>query len=128
MRKLKHIIHFDNKLKEEIKNLEAGCVQVCISVCNEYQPHFKEREQQLVLELMRTQKGNRKADKDCFEDEYESFIEIGIEQDEDYFPNGYIPIWKCKEEWFQKTGYLTDKNLNELEEVLRAMVLEMLED
>ncbi|WP_043933700.1 hypothetical protein [Bacillus sp. EB01] len=125
---MKHIIHFDNKLKEEIKNLEAGCVEVCISVCKEYQPHFKEREQQLVLELMRTQKGNRKADKDCFEDEYESFIEIGIEQDEDYFPNGYIPIWKCKEEWFQKTGYLTDKNLNDLEEVLRAMVLEMLEE
>ncbi|OCA91529.1 hypothetical protein A8F94_02800 [Bacillus sp. FJAT-27225] len=125
---MKQIIHFDRQLKEDIENIESLCNTICMTVATEYQPLFFERGQHLILELVRKQKGNKQADKDYFNDDYESFIEIGIEQDDDYFPNGYIPIWKCKEEWFQKTGYLTSKNELELERILRAMVIEMLEE
>ncbi|MDP4108026.1 MAG: hypothetical protein Q8935_24185, partial [Bacillota bacterium] len=58
----------------------------------------------------------------------ESFIEVGIEHDEEYYPNAYIPIWKCKGEWFQKIGYLTRRNNEQLNSMISSLVKEMLAD
>ncbi|WP_409270360.1 hypothetical protein V1499_13130 [Neobacillus sp. SCS-31] len=125
---MKQIIHFDEQLKEEILKLEDACVNICHSLQEKYQPEFEVHDQRLILELIRSKKGKKQPKGLCFEDDYESFIEIGIEQDDDYFPNGYFPIWKCKEEWFQKTGFLTEKDDAQIRAILEEMVKEMLEE
>ncbi|WP_059170786.1 hypothetical protein [Bacillus sp. FJAT-27445] len=125
---MKQIIHFDDRLKEVILDLESACERVCKALQTRYQPEFAALGQKLVLELIRSKKGKKQPEGECFNDDYESFIEIGLENEEDYFPNGYIPVWKCKEEWFQKTGYLTEKDENKIQEMAEAMVKEMLEE
>ncbi|RDU36452.1 hypothetical protein DRW41_13040 [Neobacillus piezotolerans] len=125
---MKQIIHFDDHLKKEILKLEEVCENVCSTVEKAYQQDFERHGQKLVLELIRSKKGKKQPEGECFEDDYESFIEIGIEQEDDYFPNGYIPLWKCKEEWFQKTGYLTEKDETKIIAMVREMVKEMLDE
>lgn len=125
---MKQIIHFDERLKEDILKLEDACEKVCHSLQEKYQREFESYGQKLVLELIRSKKGKRQPEGECFEDDYESFIEIGVEQEEDYFPNGYIPLWKCKEEWFQKTGYMTEKDEAKIQAIVLEMVKEMIEE
>ncbi|WP_053366841.1 hypothetical protein [Bacillus sp. FJAT-27245] len=125
---MKQIIHFDEQLKKDILKLEDACVKLCDSLQERYQREFESQGQKLVLELIRSKKGKKQPEGECFEDDYESFIEIGIEQEDDYFPNGYIPLWKCKEEWFQKTGFLTEKDEAGIGAIVEEMVKEMLEE
>ncbi|RHW42250.1 hypothetical protein D1B31_06395 [Neobacillus notoginsengisoli] len=125
---MEQIIHFDDQLKERVLEMEFACENLCKTLQEKFQPNFDLHGIKLILELIRSKKGKRLPPGACFEDDYESVIEIGVEQEDDYYPNGYIPLWKCKEEWFQKTGYLTDKNLIEIGRMIEAMVIEILED
>lgn len=124
---MKQITQLDDQLKEKILHLENECQTICQKLEQAYQDHFRQYNYQIVIELVRLKKRNSAINMDIFADDYESFIEIGIEQyDGEYFPNSYIPIWKCKTEWFQKIGYLTKQN--DLEKKLTLIINEMLED
>ncbi len=125
---LKQIIQFDNLLQEKITTFETRLEKICVELCQTYQAKFEKSGKCLVIELIRIQNGKNADQIDVFEDNYESFIEIGIEMETEYYPNGYIPIWKVKTEWFQKMGYLTHHNEEEIRHILHSMVAEMLED
>jgi hypothetical protein len=125
---LKQIIQVDDEQKQKIILLEEECEAICRNLESKYQPEFKRHNQQLVIELIRKKKGKPTTAMDILEIDYESFIEVGIEQAEEYYPNAYIPIWKCKGEWFQKIGYLTRRTTGQLEEMVSSIVNEMLAD
>lgn len=125
---LKQIIQVNDEQKQKIIELEKKCEAICLVLEQKYQPEFKRLDQQLVIELIRKKKGKLTTDLDILEIDYESFIEVGIEYNEEYFPNAYIPIWKCKGEWFQKIGYLTRRSTQQLEDIVSLLVKEMLSD
>ena|SRR5213080_1634514 len=125
---LKQIIQVNDEQKQKIIELEKKCEAICLALEQKYQPEFKRLGQQLVIELIRKKKGKPTTDLDILEIDYESFIEVGIEHNEEYFPNAYIPIWKCKGEWFQKIGYLTRRSSQQLEAMVSLLVKEMLSD
>lgn len=125
---LKQIIQINDEVKKEILEIENACIHICRKLEQQYQPNFKKVNKHLVIELMRIKNGKGACDTEFLENNYESFIEIGIEYHGEYYPNEYIPIWKCKTEWFQKIGYLTRKTTTELERIMNLTVKEMLED
>ena len=125
---MKQIIQVNDEQKQKIIELEKKCEAICLALEQKYQSEFKRLDQQLVIELIRMKKGKPTTDLDILEIDYESFIEVGIEHDEEYYPNAYIPIWKCKGEWFQKIGYLTRRSTLQLEDMVSSIVKEMLSD
>jgi hypothetical protein len=125
---LKQIIQVDDEQKRKIIELEQECEAIGKTLVPKYQPEFKRLDQQLVIELIRKKKGKYVTVLNILDIDYESFIEIGIEQGEEYYPNAYIPIWKCKSEWFQKIGYLTRRTPEQLENMISSLVVEMLAD
>jgi hypothetical protein len=80
----------------------------------------------VVIDLVRCQKGKNTDEDNIFEESYESFIEISIEKDEDYYPNAYIPIWKCQRDMFSLIGYVTKWNIKEIERKVTRILQEML--
>jgi signal recognition particle subunit SEC65 len=125
---LKQIIQIDDEQKQKIYEIEKDCETICRKLEEEYQPQFREIDKQLVIELIRKKKGKLASAVDLLEIDYESFIEVGIEHNEEYYPNAYIPIWKCKGEWFQKIGYLTRRSNEQLNSMISSLVKEMLTD
>ncbi|MDP4083583.1 MAG: hypothetical protein Q8934_03100 [Bacillota bacterium] len=125
---MKQVIQLDQQLKERILNMETEFETICKKLEKANQKYFERYEYQIVIELIRVKSGKGAKSLDIFEDDYESFIEIGIEHEGEYYPNTYIPIWKCKTEWFQKIGYLTKQNNVDLENKLQLIIKEMLED
>jgi hypothetical protein len=125
---LKQIIQIDDEQKQKIMAIEKECEIICRELGEKYQPEFNKMDKQLIIELIRKKKGKPAAATDILETDYESFIEVGIEHDEEYYPNAYIPIWKCKGEWFQKIGYLTRRNNEQLNSIISSLVKEMLAD
>lgn len=125
---LKQIIQVDDELKTKIMILENECELISKTIEHKYQHEFKRFNEQLVIELIRKKKGKIASEADLLEIDYESFIEIGLEHGDEYYPNAYIPIWKCKGEWFQKIGYLTRRSIDQLEKIMSSLVEEMLED
>ncbi len=125
---MKQIIKVDEELKKKIIELEKKCEWICSHLAEKYQNEFHQHNQQLVIEFMRTINGKTVTNQNLFDSHYESYIEIGVEQDDEYFPNTTIPIWKCKSEWFQKIGYLTRRDSIQLEEMISSIVKEMLDD
>lgn len=125
---MKQIIQLDNQLMDTIIHLERECQTICEELEQEYRKVFEEYNHKLIIELTRIKNCKNAERKDLFEDGYESFIEIGIEQEGEYFPNSYIPIWKCKTEWFQKIGYLTKQNKVSLQSKAKLIINEILED
>jgi signal recognition particle subunit SEC65 len=125
---LKQIIQIDDEQKQNIMAIEKECEIICRELEEKYQPEFNKMDKQLVIELIRKKKGKPAKATDILETNYESFIEVGIEYDEEYYPNAYIPIWKCKGEWFQKIGYLTRRNNEQLNSMISSLVKEMLAD
>jgi hypothetical protein len=109
-------------------DLEKKCELICRGLEQKYQSEFNQHNQQLVIEFMRTLNGQTVTNQNLLDINYESSIEIGVEQDDEYYPNTTIPIWKCKSEWFQKIGYLTRRDANQLEEMISSIVMEMLDD
>lgn len=125
---LKQIIQINDEQKQKIIEIEKECEIICQELEEKYQFEFKYNDKQLVIELIRMKKGKLATALDILEVDYESFIEIGIEQEEEYYPNAYIPIWKCKGEWFQKIGYLTRRTKEQLVIMISSLVKEMLAD
>lgn len=125
---MKQIIQVDDELKEKIIELEFEIEELCRKLEQQYQPEFTKKNQKLVIELLRRINGKAATNTDSLENSYESFIEIGFEKGEDYFPNTSIPVWKCKSEWFQKIGYLTNKNNMQLEKMILSFIKEMLDE
>lgn len=125
---MQQIIQFDNELRDKIKSFEMGSERISQELMRKYKADFEAFGQRIVIELIRIQNGQSAHNIDMFEDDYESFIEVGIENGTEYYPNGYIPIWKVKTEWFQKVGYLTDHDEAEIEFIVLSLVQEMLEE
>jgi hypothetical protein len=125
---LNQIIHLDKQLEEDIIHFERDCEIICRKLEQKFQAKFEELDPQIVIELIRIKNGQSAGSLDVFEDDYESFIELGLEHEGEYFPNSYIPLWKCKTEWFQRIGYLTNRNLHEIEKIIVLIANEMLED
>lgn len=125
---LLQIVHFDQQLNDKIVELEQHCSQIAEKIERQYQKEFEQIGVQLVVELARFVKGKYSKSYDVFAENYESIIEIGIENDEGYFPNAYIPIWKCKKEMFQMIGYLTKYQPEQIERKIVGIIEEMLEE
>lgn len=123
---MKQVVEFSQHLKEQINKLENACENISKQLESEYKVQFQGLGAQLLIECIRTIKGKSAKPSQVFEDYYESYIEIGIEKEEEYFPNAYIPIWRCKKELFQETGYLTRYNIEELEGKIKLILEEML--
>lgn len=124
---MEQIIQFDNQLMEKILILEEECQKLSEQFKLQFQTEFQQG-QSLSIDVVRLRKGKEASSDDLFEEDYESFIEIGLEHDGEYFPNGYIPLWKCKCEWLQKTGYLTCREIDDIKKTLTALLNEMVED
>lgn len=127
-RKVQQIVHFDETLKERIKTMEMDCDRLSKKLLTMYAQKFQMYGIRLIVELIRLQKGKPVKDCEVFAENYESFIELGVETDEEYFPNAYIPIWKCKKEMFQFIGYLTSFDIQTIEIKMSYIIEEMLQE
>ncbi|GLB61151.1 hypothetical protein [Cytobacillus sp. NCCP-133] len=123
---MKQIVELHEETRKKISFLEEECQKLAEKLQNKYKQDFEPVYEQLVVDLIRTIKGKSAANEDVFTMDYESFLEVGIETEEDYFPNAYIPIWKCQQEMFQPVGYLTNLDLNSIEKKMNVMIEEML--
>jgi hypothetical protein len=65
---------------------------------------------------------------EIYHDCYQSFIEVGIEKDEEFYPNAYIPIWRCKKDFFQKIGYFTNFDIEGIRCKIMLIIEEMLQE
>ncbi|AIE60408.1 hypothetical protein [Bacillus methanolicus] len=125
---MRQIIQLDDKLKLEIMNFEKSCEQICQRQKDKYYDLFNKKGKQLAVELIREKKGKIAAANEVFDENYESYIETGIVEEDEYFPDAYIPLWKCKNEWFQIIGYMNEDSLSDIEKKLEKIILEMLEE
>lgn len=125
---MKQIIPVNDELKIKITEIEKNCEIICKRLAAKYQANFSQFDAQVVIELIRIQNGRPASEKDLVEGDYESFIEIGFDQRGEYYPNSRIPIWKCKNEWFQKIGYVTRRDTHQLEIMISELVNEMMDD
>ncbi|MDE3839254.1 hypothetical protein C0966_07795 [Bacillus methanolicus] len=125
---MKQIFQLDDKLKTEIIEFEKSCEQICMRQQKKFEDLFKKKGKRLTVELIREKKGKIAAANEIFEENYESYIETGIEEDGEYFPDAYIPVWKCKKDWFQTVGYVNEDPPSAIETKLEKMILEMLEE
>ncbi|MBN6885541.1 hypothetical protein CWS20_03785 [Cytobacillus horneckiae] len=120
---MRQIVQLDEQTKQEVASLEKKCENLVDKLSVQYAEI-----ENLVIELIRCKKGKSACNEDVYEGDYESFIEVGIENDDEYFPNDYIPIWKCKNELFQTVGYITDDSIENIEKKLHCILDDMLLD
>ncbi|GIN60898.1 hypothetical protein J27TS8_08910 [Robertmurraya siralis] len=125
---MQQVVNFDDQFKEKIVEFEKECEKVCAYFENKYQKKFQNYDLQLLIEFTRTIKGKMAKSSDIYDDDYQSFIEVGIEKDEEYYPNAYIPIWRCKMDLFQKIGYFTDYDIKGIKRKILLIIEEMLEE
>ncbi|WP_026583889.1 hypothetical protein [Bacillus sp. J33] len=123
---MKQIVDLQDKTRDKIATIEEECEKLAKKLYNQYKQDFETVDEHLVVDLIRSIKGKSAANKDVFTVDYESFLEVGVETEDDYFPNAYIPIWKCKQEMFQPVGYLTKLDIDSIEQKMRDMIEEML--
>ncbi|MEQ2529670.1 hypothetical protein WMO40_23650 [Bacillaceae bacterium CLA-AA-H227] len=122
------VIDFNNQVKNQILTLENKCSDMCKRMEEKHREEFQKLDAHLTIECLRTLKGKIVDQTSVFEPCYESFIEIGIEKDEEYYPNAYIPIWRCKSELFHEVGYMTKYSFLEIEKKVDYMIQEMLQE
>lgn len=122
------IVMFDEQLKRQINNLEKECEQICQRLERLYGQEFAKHGLRLTVECLRTIKGQLAYKEQLFEESYQSSIEIGIINNEEYYPNASIPLWKCKREMFQLVGYLTRANTRDIERKTIMILREMLQE
>lgn len=115
-------------MKQEIIRIESECGHLGEKLKQSYQKDFHSLNEVIVIELIREKKGQCAKEEDMFTEDYESYLELGVEKDNGYFPNAYIPIWKCRRELFQIVGYLTSQSFQDIENKLHGIISEMLED
>lgn len=125
---MQQIVELNETLREKVKSLEINCERLSKKLEAIYGRDFQKLGIHLIIELVRVQKGKPVNESCVFTENYESYIELGIEKGEEYFPNAYIPIWKCKKETFQLIGYLTDFDIQTIESKMLVMIEEMLEE
>ncbi|WP_174733014.1 hypothetical protein [Mesobacillus harenae] len=124
---MEQITMLDEQQKEKIIIVEDMCENYCTEVRKLYSPLFLRGKLSLIVDLTRSIRGKTAAKDQLFDDGYESYIEIGTEDDDGYYPHAYIPIWKCKSEMFHKTGYFT-KDIKGIKIKLKSMMTEIAED
>ncbi|WP_080845761.1 hypothetical protein [Cytobacillus gottheilii] len=125
---MRQIVQLDGHIRQEVAEIECKWEKVAREFSAYYDQKFCMFNEELIIEVIRNQKGKLAAQTDIITPYYESYLEIGIESEDEYYPNAYIPIWKCKQETFQRVGYLTNRTITELGEILHEMIKEMLED
>lgn len=122
------VVDFNEQLEEHIMNLEQACAIIAIKLEEKFRSDFQKIGVDIVVDFIRTVRGQKAEKDDVFVEHYESFIEIGFEEEYEYFPNTYIPIWKIKKEMFQGIGYLTRDGLKDIEGKVECILTEMLQD
>lgn len=109
-------------------DIELECERLGQKLQTAYKEDFYDLKEDIVIELIRKVKGRPATREDIFNDNYESYLEVGVEKEDVYFPNAYIPVWKCKREMFHTIGLLMNENLVFLEKKLKKIITEMHED
>ncbi|WP_077213654.1 hypothetical protein [Bacillus dakarensis] len=122
------VVKFDEQLKEQILGLEKSCISICEGLQAAFSLKFLKLHVELTVSLIRNKKGKQAGPNHIFDDHYESSIEVGFVENQEYYPNAYIPIWKLKQDMFDKIGYLTEYNAHELEQKLTCILEEMYEE
>lgn len=125
---LRQIVQLDEHIRQEVAGTECEWERIAKKLLNVYNHRFITYNEALIIEVIRSKKGKKALQEDMFTADYESFLEIGLETEDDYYPNAYLPIWKCKQEMFQKIGYLTSRTPKKAEESLHEIIKEMLEE
>lgn len=125
---MKQVVKLNEESRRQISDIEQKCEQLAEKLLNKYKTDFQTEEENLAVDLVRTIKGRHASENDVFENDYESILELGIETEDEFFPNAYIPIWKCKQEMFHSVGYLTNLDIDSIEKRMMLMIEEMLAD
>ncbi|MCS0672069.1 hypothetical protein [Cytobacillus firmus] len=125
---MKQIVELNEQTRNQISDIEQKCEKLAEKLLNNYKTDFQTGGENLVVDLIRTIKGRGASENDVFKVDYESILELGIETEDDFFPNAYIPIWKCKQEMFHSVGYLTNLDIDSIEKKMMIMIEEMLAD
>lgn len=125
---MRQIVHLTEQLKLEVGKFEEKCAETGRKLQKMYENEFGGLGETLIIELIREIKGKPARNEDQFSNGYESYLEIGVENKGIYFPNGYIPIWKCKQEMFHHVGNLINLSIEALESKLKQMIDEIFED
>ncbi|MBY0124545.1 hypothetical protein [Bacillus sp. S/N-304-OC-R1] len=125
---MKQIVHLNEQIKDEVASIEVKCMEIGRKLQNMYENDFRSLGETFIIELVRERKGKPARIEELFLDGYESYLEIGVEKNEVYFPNGYIPIWKCKQEMFHHVGCVISFSLEALEVKLKQLIDEIYED
>ncbi|MDM5229569.1 hypothetical protein QUF73_25985 [Cytobacillus sp. NJ13] len=125
---MKQIVELNEQTRNQISDIEQKCEKLAEKLLNNYKSVFQTGGENLVVDLIRTIKGRCASENDVFKVDYESILELGIETEDDFFPNAYIPIWKCKQEMFHSVGYLTNLDIDAIEKKMIIMIEEMLAD
>ncbi|WP_368297110.1 hypothetical protein [Cytobacillus firmus] len=125
---MKQVVKLNEESRRQISDIEQKCEKLAEKLLNKYKTDFQTEEENLAVDLVRTIKGRHASENDVFENDYESILELGIETEDEFFPNAYIPIWKCKQEMFHSVGYLTNLDIDSIEKRMMLMIEEMLAD
>ncbi|WP_282141680.1 hypothetical protein [Cytobacillus oceanisediminis] len=125
---MKQIVELNEQTRNQISDIEQKCEKLAEKLLNNYKTDFQTGGENLVVDLIRTIKGRGASENDVFKVDYESILELGIETEDDFYPNAYIPIWKCKQEMFHSVGYLTNLDIDSIEKKMMIMIEEMLAD
>lgn len=125
---MKQVVKLNEESRRQISDIEQKCEKLAEKLLNKYKTDFQTEEKYLAVDLVRTIKGRHASENDVFENDYESILELGIETEDEFFPNAYIPIWKCKQEMFHSVGYLTNLDIDSIEKKMILMIEEMLAD
>ncbi|WP_394579460.1 hypothetical protein [Cytobacillus firmus] len=125
---MKQVVKLNEESRRQISDIEQKCEKLAEKLLNKYKTDFQTEEENLAVDLVRTIKGRHASENDVFENDYESILELGIETEDEFFPNAYIPIWKCKQEMFHFVGYLTNLDIDSIEKKMILMIEEMLAD
>lgn len=122
------VVELNEQLRDYILNLETASSVICSRLEERYRQEFEKFGVEISIEFLRTRKGKMAESNQIFEEHYESYIEIGIEEEQEYFPNAYFPIWRCRKEMFQNIGYLTKNDPTTIEKKINCLVEEMIHD
>lgn len=125
---MEQISQLNEHIRQEIKDIELECERLGQKLQTVFKEDFHVLKEKIVIELIREVKGRPATREDIFNENYESYLEVGVEKEEVYFPNAYIPVWKCKKEMFQTIGLLMSDNITFLERKLLKIITEMSED
>ena len=125
---MKPVLDLNETVRSRVQRLEQECERICGKILNEYHHKFSQLGVTLNVELVRIRKQYEVNQEQMFSKDYHSFIEIGLVKNNEYITNTVLPVWKCKEEWFNLIGYMTESSGETLEQNIKAVIQEMLYD